>query len=175
MCLCVCVCVCVCKRVRIWRSADRMECIVRNVMTVIKFANLSTICYQIVCWRHMASLLVFHVLENQDGRQFNRFYTYSHENRTKFHDKPSACPVAVKTGQIRSLYSFETLKGDNIKPLNTKRKLLVLKTQFVPGSKHFFNSVIKTNQFMLLSGTSRCLFSDKYKTHKHSAGRTYSC
>ena len=32
--------------------------------------------------------------------------------------------------------------------LNTKRRLLYLKTQFVPRSKHFI-SVIKTNQFML--------------------------
>ena len=28
---------------------------------------------------------------------------------------------------------------------------------------------------MLLSGTSRCLFSDKHKTHKYSVGRTYNC
>ena len=36
-----------------------------------------------------------------------------------------------------------------INPLNTKRRLLYLKTQFVPCSKHFFISVIKTNQFTL--------------------------
>ena len=35
-----------------------------------------------------------------------------------------------------------------INPLNTERRLLYLKTQFVPRSKHFI-SVIKTNQFML--------------------------
>ena len=33
-------------------------------------------------------------------------------------------------------------------PLKTKRRLLYLKTQFVPSSKHFI-SVIKTYQFML--------------------------
>ena len=36
-----------------------------------------------------------------------------------------------------------------INPLNTKRRPLYLKTQSVPRSKHFFISVIKTNQFML--------------------------
>jgi hypothetical protein len=45
----------------------------------------------------------------------------------------------------------------SINHLKVKRRLLYLKTQSVPRSKHFI-SVIKTNQFMVLSGTSRCLF-----------------
>ena len=36
----------------------------------------------------------------------------------------------------------------SVNPLNTKRRLLYLKTHFVPRSKHFI-SVIKTNNFML--------------------------
>jgi hypothetical protein len=35
-----------------------------------------------------------------------------------------------------------------LNPLKTKHSLLYLKTQFVPRSKHFFISVIKTNQFV---------------------------
>ena len=35
-----------------------------------------------------------------------------------------------------------------INPLKTKHRLLYLKTQFVPRSKHFV-SIIKTDQFML--------------------------
>jgi hypothetical protein len=51
-----------------------------------------------------------------------------------------------------------------INPLKTKRRLLYLKIQSVPRSKHFI-SVIKTNQFMLQ------VAQDKYKTHKYSVGR----
>ena len=40
------------------------------------------------------------------------------------------------------------LRARKINPLKTKSKLLYLKIQFVPHSKHF-SSVIKTNQFML--------------------------
>ena len=59
-------------------------------------------------------------------------------------------------------------------PLNTKRTLLYLKTQSVP-SVNTFNLGYKSQSVYAVSGTSRCLFSDKHKTHKYGVGRTYSC
>ena len=61
-----------------------------------------------------------------------------------------------------------------ISPLNTKRRLLYLKTQFVPRSKHF-SSRYKNQSVYAVSSTSRYLFSDKNKPHKYSVGRVYSC
>ena len=55
-----------------------------------------------------------------------------------------------------------------INPLNTKRRLFYLKTQFVPRSKHFSSLGYKNQSVYAVSGASRCLFSDKYKTHKYS-------
>ena len=79
----------------------------------------------------------------------------------------------------RHLYSDCTLlvpqcvSCSHINPLNTKRRLLYLKTQFVPRSKHFSSRL--NQSAYAVSGTSRCLFPDKYKIHKYSVGRAYSC
>ena len=69
------------------------------------------------------------------------------------------------------IYNFQSVLLNSLK---TKRRLLYLETQFVPRSKHF-SSWLKNQSVYDVSGTSHCLFSDKYKTHKYSVGRAYSC
>ena len=57
--------------------------------------------------------------------------------------------------------------------LKTKLRLL-----WRPSSYRAVNTFYlgyKNQSVYAVSGTSRCLFSDKYKTHKNSVGRAYSC
>ena len=74
---------------------------------------------------------------------------------------------------IRTVLPRHSCIHTEINPLNTKRRPLYLKTHFVPRSKLFLG--YKNQSVYAVSGASRCLFSDKYKTHKYSVGRTYSC
>ena len=60
-----------------------------------------------------------------------------------------------------------------INHLKAKHRLLCLKTQIVPRSKHFYLDY-KNQSVYAVSGTSRCLFSDKYKTDKYSVVRKYN-
>ena len=43
----------------------------------------------------------------------------------------------VASVKVRGQWSDVHVKEDNISPLNTKRRVLYLRTQFVPRSKHF--------------------------------------
>jgi len=40
---------------------------------------------------------------------------------------------------------------------------------------NIFHLGFKNQSVYDVSGTSRCFFSDKYKTHKYSVGRAYNC
>jgi len=62
----------------------------------------------------------------------------------------------------------------SINPLKMRCRLLYLKTQSVPCCKHFHLSY-KNQSVYGVSGTSRCFFSDKCKTHKYSVDRAYNC
>jgi len=74
------------------------------------------------------------------------------------------CSYEIKAGSFLSQFN----------PLKTKRRPFYLKTHSVPRCKHF-SPRYKNQSVYAVSGTSRCLFSDKYKTHKYSEGRAYSC
>ena len=58
------------------------------------------------------------------------------------------------------------LLDNYINPLKTKRRPLYLKTQSY-RAVNTFHLCYKNQSVYAVSGTSRCLFSDKYKTHKY--------
>ena len=79
-------------------------------------------------------------------------------------------PIHSFTGDGQNL----TDPSRTINPLKTKRRLLYLKTSSY-RTVNTFHIGYKNRSVYAVSGTSRCLFSDKYKTHNYSVGRTYSC
>ena len=81
-------------------------------------------------------------------------------------------PITCLTCQTNEKYIVELDQIFN--PLKTKRRLLYLKTHSVPRSKYFSSRLQKPISYVVW-GTSRCLFSHKYKAHKYSVGRAYSC
>jgi hypothetical protein len=79
------------------------------------------------------------------------------------------CSDAAFRFSVRECHLFMTSNH-----LKTKRRLLCLKAQFVPRSKNVHPGN-KNQSIYEVSSTSRCLFSDKYKTYKYSVGTAYSC
>ena len=61
-----------------------------------------------------------------------------------------------------------------INPLNTKSRLLHLKANSY-RTVNTFHLGYKNQPVYGVSGTSCCLFSDKYETHKYRVGRVYNC
>jgi len=76
----------------------------------------------------------------------------------------------------RNLFPLQasSLSCTYFNPWKEKRRLLYLKTQSVPRSKHFSSRLYKPT-ILCLWGRSHCLFSDKYQAHKYGVGRAYSC
>ena len=75
--------------------------------------------------------------------------------------------------QRRPLYSEEASfeKRQVISHLKTKNRQLYLRPSVYRAVNTFLVGY-KNQSVYAVSGTSRCLFSDKYKTHKYSVGRT---
>ena len=73
------------------------------------------------------------------------------------------------SGAVRLIHKSLGVRG-----LKTKRRLLYLRPSPY-RAVNTFHLGYKNRSVYAVSGTSRCLFSDKYKTHKYSVGRAYSC
>ena len=87
---------------------------------------------------------------------------------------PLSCDFSEKFRKNLKTRGFFCQESHNYNPIKTKRRPLYLKTQSVTRCKTFHLGY-KNQSVYAVSGTSRCLFSDKYKTHKYSVGRAYSC
>jgi len=61
-----------------------------------------------------------------------------------------------------------------VSPLKKKRRLLCLRPNLY-RAVNTFRLGYKNHPVYAVSDTSRCVFSDKYKTHKYGVGRAYGC
>ena len=79
------------------------------------------------------------------------------------------CTVTFITRNNSGLYVY-TKWHNTINPLKKKRRLL-----YSYRAVNTFHLGYKNQSVYAVSGTNRCLFSDKYRTQKYSVGRTNSC
>jgi hypothetical protein len=78
--------------------------------------------------------------------------------------------IAVCSENYSNLFQVDVLLNSTL--FRTKHKLLHVKIQSVPRSKH---TPYKYELVNVVWGNNSCLFSDPHKTHKYSCvGRTYN-
>ena len=83
---------------------------------------------------------------------------------------PSVCSVLWRGFSSRNFWWKQTCMN----PLKMKLRPLYLRPSPY-RAVNTFHLGYKNQSVYAVCGTSRCLFSDKYETHKYSVGRAYSC
>ena len=105
--------------------------------------------------------------QDRSGRAENLVYT-GIRSRTV---QPVAQSLYLLSYRAHLLYYYYVT---DINPFKNKTSLWYVRTSPY-RAVNTFHLGYKNQSVYAVSGTSRCLFSDKYKTHKYSVGRTYGC